>query len=261
MSPLTLATSRVRYNLASVDSTYGFFGIKQVRSSVAYIPSAPPPCSLLSPFVPCFSPFIFRTDLFHPNLLGSRCVPTPLSYIHDARLHPRANSLSPGCILVPPFSPFYVRPLRSSGRPENKPCLQRHLAPHTTSHRPRLRDDVRPSYLPPFASTSLPPLWLYRLSGLHHVPQLPRGVGQSALDSSSSVYPSSASCFFLFRDYKVPFLRAFFPQITPPFSYTCIRVPAAILLWNVSSDRNIQFSESSTHIPNAVHAQQLREAR
>ncbi|KAJ6513991.1 hypothetical protein DFH09DRAFT_1333247 [Mycena vulgaris] len=230
---------RIHLPSASVDSTYGFFGIKQVRSSIAYIPSAPPPRSLVSPFVPCFPPFNLRTDLFHPNLLGSRCVSTPLSYIHDARLHPRANSLSPGYILVPPFSPFYVRPLRSSGRPNNKPRLQRHLARHTTSHRRRLRDDVRPSYLPPFASASLPPLWLYRLSGLHHVPQLPRGIGQSALDSPSSVYPSSASCFFVFRDCKVPFLRAFFPQIAPPFSYTCARVPAAILLWNVSSDLNI----------------------
>ncbi|KAJ6522453.1 hypothetical protein B0H19DRAFT_1244410 [Mycena capillaripes] len=123
------------------------------------------------------------------------------------------------------------------------------------------QDDARLSHLPPFASTFPPPLWLYRLSGRHHVPQLPRGVGQSALDSSSSVYPSSASCFFLFPDYKVPFLRAFFSQIAPPFSYTCARVPAAILLRKVSSDLNLQFSESSTHIPNAVHAQQLREAR
>ncbi|KAJ6553385.1 hypothetical protein B0H19DRAFT_1263762 [Mycena capillaripes] len=247
---------RIHLPSASVDSTYGFFGIKQVRSSIAYIPSAPPPRSLVSPFVPCFPPFNLRTDLFRPNLLGSRCVPTSLPYIHDARLHPRANSLSPGCILVPPFSPFYVRPLRSSGRPNNKPRLQCHLAPYTTSH--RRRDDVRPSYLLPFASAFLPPLWLYRLSGLHHVPQLPRGVGQSALDYSSTVYPSSASCFFIFRDYKLPFLRAFFPRIAPPFSYTCARVPAAILLWNVSSDLNIQFSESSTQIPNAVHAQQFR---
>ncbi|KAJ6534983.1 hypothetical protein B0H19DRAFT_1271649 [Mycena capillaripes] len=90
---------------------------------------------------------------------------------------------------------------------------------------------------------------------------LPR-VNRGVQHSSSSVHPSSASCFFSpFRDYKVSFLRAFFPQIAPPFSYTCARVPAAILLWNVSSDLNIQFSESSAHIPNAVHAQQLGEAR
>lgn len=163
--------------------------------------------------------------------------------------------MSQGCILVPPFSPFYVRPPRSSGRPNKKPRLRRHLAPHSTSHRRRLRVSdaktcprTRPCPFPlgqctalvspPFASTSLPPLWLYSLSDLHHVPQLPRGVGQSALGnfldtlalissslprlhSSSYVYPSSASCFFfLFRDYKVPFLRGFFPQIAPPFSYT-----------------------------------------
>ncbi|KAJ6530724.1 hypothetical protein B0H19DRAFT_1273702 [Mycena capillaripes] len=140
------------------------------------------------------------------------------------------------------------------------PSVLRFLRPSPSLERPHKRQATsavssRAAYHVPSPSASrlgcknLPPLRLR--------PSIHSGSIASRAFITSHSYREESVNMPLALQAPCAFPASLLPPDRTAVSYTYTRVPAAILLWNVSSDLNIQFSESSTQIPNAVHAQEI----